>query len=120
MVGTSSGASAMRMCARCVGVDFLRVMAFSQLTWRQLRRDIAASPTVDQAKVFFMGLKAPRARSTNVTIKRHALLALRGAIPASTPISDGQTARCRCAGHPAIGAEVVCAADRSHLNTTRL
>ena len=44
--------------------DLFRVMAFSQLTWRESLRDIEACLTSNQAKLFHMGLKAAPARST--------------------------------------------------------
>jgi len=44
--------------------DLFRVMAFSQLTWRESLRDIEACLAANQAKLFHMGLKASPARST--------------------------------------------------------
>ena len=44
--------------------DLFRVMAFSQLTWRESLRDIEACLASNQAKLFHMGLKGVPARST--------------------------------------------------------
>jgi hypothetical protein len=44
--------------------DLFRVMAFSQLTWRESLRDIEACLAANQAKLFHMGLKVSPARST--------------------------------------------------------
>ena len=44
--------------------DLFRVMAFSQLTWRESLRDIEACLAANRSKLFHMGLKAPPARST--------------------------------------------------------
>lgn len=44
--------------------DLFRLMAFSQLTWRESLRDIEACLAANQAKLFHMGLKASPARST--------------------------------------------------------
>jgi hypothetical protein len=44
--------------------DLFRIMAFSQLTWRESLRDIEVCLTANQAKLFHMGLKASPARST--------------------------------------------------------
>ena len=44
--------------------DLFRVMAFSQLTWRESLRDIEACLASNQAKLFHMGLKGAPARST--------------------------------------------------------
>jgi transposase len=44
--------------------DVFRVMAFSQLTWRESLRDIEVCLTANQAKLFHMGLKGVPARST--------------------------------------------------------
>ena len=44
--------------------DLFRVMAFSQLTWRESLRDIEACLAANRGKLFHMGLKAPPARST--------------------------------------------------------
>jgi len=44
--------------------DLFRVMAFSQLTWRESLRDIEVCLTANQAKLFHMGLKGIPARST--------------------------------------------------------
>jgi hypothetical protein len=44
--------------------DLFRVMAFSQLTWRESLRDIEACLAANQAKLFHMGLKTSPARST--------------------------------------------------------
>ena len=44
--------------------DLFRVMAFSQLTWRESLRDIEACLISNQAKLFHMGLKGAPARST--------------------------------------------------------
>lgn len=44
--------------------DLFRVMAFSQLTWRESLRDIEACLAAHQTKLFHMGLKAAPARST--------------------------------------------------------
>ena len=41
-----------------------RVMAFSQLTWRESLRDIEVCLAANHAKLFHMGLSAPPARST--------------------------------------------------------
>ena len=44
--------------------DLFRVMAFSQLTWRESLRDIEVCLAANQAKLFHMGLSAAPARST--------------------------------------------------------
>ena len=44
--------------------DLFRVMAFSQMTWRESLRDIEACLLPNQAKLFHMGLKSPPARTT--------------------------------------------------------
>lgn len=44
--------------------DLFRVMAFSQLTWRESLRDIEVCLTANQAKLFHMGLSGVPARST--------------------------------------------------------
>ena len=44
--------------------DLFRIMAFSQLTWRESLRDIEACLAANRGKLFHMGLKVPPARST--------------------------------------------------------
>jgi Domain of unknown function (DUF4372)/Transposase DDE domain len=44
--------------------DLFRIMAFSQLTWRESLRDIEVCLTANQSKLFHMGLKVSPARST--------------------------------------------------------
>jgi hypothetical protein len=44
--------------------DLFRVMAFSQLTWRESLRDIEVCLEANQSKLFHMGIAAPPARST--------------------------------------------------------
>jgi hypothetical protein len=44
--------------------DVFRVMAFSQLTWRESLRDIEVCLTANHGKLFHMGLKSVPARST--------------------------------------------------------
>jgi len=44
--------------------DLFRVMAFSQLTWRESLRDIEVCLTSNQAKLFHMGLSGAPARAT--------------------------------------------------------
>jgi hypothetical protein len=44
--------------------DLFRVLAFSQLTWRESLRDIEACLAANQSKLFHMGLAQPPARST--------------------------------------------------------
>ena len=44
--------------------DVFRVMAFSQLTWRESLRDIEVCLAANQAKLFHMGFKGVPARST--------------------------------------------------------
>ncbi|OYV80086.1 MAG: IS4 family transposase [Ferrovum sp. 34-44-207] len=44
--------------------DVFRVMAFSQLTWRESLRDIEVCLTANHGKLFHMGLKGVPARST--------------------------------------------------------
>ena len=44
--------------------DLFRIMAFSQLTWRESLRDIEVCLTANQTKLFHMGLKGSPARST--------------------------------------------------------
>ncbi len=44
--------------------DVFRVMAFSQLTWRESLRDIEVCLAANQAKLFHMGFKSVPARST--------------------------------------------------------
>jgi Domain of unknown function (DUF4372)/Transposase DDE domain len=43
--------------------DLFRVLAFSQLTWRESLRDIEACLAANQSKLFHMGLAQPPARS---------------------------------------------------------
>ena len=142
-------------CVRTLGcADPFRIMAFSQLAWRESLRDIEVCLEANHAKLFHMGIAAPPARSTladalnlrdwriyhalamrliahagklyaqdasvldldasvyaldstpidlclslfdwapfrstKAAIKLHALLDLRGAIPAFIPIGDGK------------------------------
>ena len=44
--------------------DLFRIMAFSQLTWRESMRDIEVCLQANQAKLFHMGIATPPARST--------------------------------------------------------
>ena len=44
--------------------DLFRVMAFSQLTWRESLRDIESCLAANQSKLFHMGLSGIPARST--------------------------------------------------------
>lgn len=44
--------------------ELFRVLAFSQLTWRESLRDIEACLAANQGKLFHMGLAQPPARST--------------------------------------------------------
>jgi len=44
--------------------DLFRIMAFSQLTWRESLRDIEVCLEANHAKLFHMGIAAPPARST--------------------------------------------------------
>jgi hypothetical protein len=44
--------------------DLFRVMAFSQLTWRESLRDIEVCLEANQSKLFHMGIATPPARST--------------------------------------------------------
>ena len=44
--------------------DLFRIMAFSQLTWRESLRDIEVCLAANQTKLFHMGLKGSPARST--------------------------------------------------------
>jgi transposase len=44
--------------------DLFRVMAFSQLTWRESLRDIEACLAANHAKLFHMGIRGAPARST--------------------------------------------------------
>ena len=44
--------------------DLFRIMAFSQLTWRESLRDIEVCLKANHAKLFHMGIAAPPARST--------------------------------------------------------
>jgi len=44
--------------------DLFRIMAFSQLTWRESLRDIEVCLAANQAKLFHMGIAGPPARST--------------------------------------------------------
>ncbi len=44
--------------------DLFRIMAFSQLTWRESLRDIEICLQANQAKLFHMGIATPPARST--------------------------------------------------------
>ena len=44
--------------------DLFRIMAFSQLTWRESLRDIEVCLSANHAKLFHMGLKGAPARST--------------------------------------------------------
>jgi Domain of unknown function (DUF4372) len=44
--------------------DLFRVLALSQLTWRESLRDIDVCLTANKAKLFHMGLKGSPARST--------------------------------------------------------
>ena len=52
-------------CVRTLGcADLFRIMAFSQLTWRESLRDIEVCLEANQSKLFHMGIAAPPARST--------------------------------------------------------
>src|ERR1035441_600697 len=44
--------------------DLFRIMAFSQLTWRESLRDIEVCLEANHAKLFHMGIATPPARST--------------------------------------------------------
>ena len=44
--------------------DLFRIMAFSQLTWRESLRDIEVCLEANQSKLFHMGIAAPPPRST--------------------------------------------------------
>jgi hypothetical protein len=44
--------------------DLFRIMAFSQLTWRESLRDIEVCLEANRSKLFHMGIAAPPARST--------------------------------------------------------
>jgi len=44
--------------------DLFRIMAFSQLTWRESLRDIEVCLEANHSKLFHMGIAAPPARST--------------------------------------------------------
>lgn len=44
--------------------DLFRVMAFSQLTWREFLRDIESCLAANQSKLFHMGLSGVPARAT--------------------------------------------------------
>jgi hypothetical protein len=44
--------------------DLFRIMAFSQLTWRESLRDIEVCLEANQGKLFHMGIATPPARST--------------------------------------------------------
>src|ERR1019366_5792727 len=44
--------------------DLFRIMAFSQLTWRESLRDIEVCLEANQSKLFHMGIASPPARST--------------------------------------------------------
>ena len=44
--------------------DLFRILAFSQLTWRESLRDIEACLAANRTKLFHMGLAQPPARST--------------------------------------------------------
>jgi hypothetical protein len=51
--------------------DLFRVLAFSQLTWRESLRDIEACLAANQSKLFHMGLAQPAARSTLADALNH-------------------------------------------------
>ena len=51
--------------------DLFRVMAFSQLTWRESLRDIEVCLTANHAKLFHMGLSGAPARSTLADALNH-------------------------------------------------
>src|SRR3984885_36971 len=51
--------------------DLFRILAFSQLTWRESLRDIEACLTANQSKLFHMGLAQPPARSTLADALNH-------------------------------------------------
>ncbi len=61
MVARHQGDSGIRTLS-CA--DLFRVLAFSQLTWRESLRDIEACLAANQSKLFPMGLAQPPARST--------------------------------------------------------
>jgi Domain of unknown function (DUF4372) len=44
--------------------DLFRIMAFSQLTWRESLHDIGVCLEANHAKLFHMGIASPPARST--------------------------------------------------------
>ena len=51
--------------------DLFRVMAFSQLTWRESLRDIEVCLSANHSKLFHMGLKGAPARSTLADALNH-------------------------------------------------
>jgi hypothetical protein len=52
-------------CVRTLGcADLFRIMAFSQLTWRESLRDIEVCLEANLAKLSHMGIAKPPARST--------------------------------------------------------
>src|ERR1035438_1034730 len=52
-------------CVRTLGcADLFRIMAFSQLTWRESLRDIEVCLDANRSKLFHMGIAAPPPRST--------------------------------------------------------
>jgi len=52
-------------CVRTLGcADLFRIMAFSQLTWRESLRDIEVCLDANHAKLFHMGIAGPPTRST--------------------------------------------------------
>jgi hypothetical protein len=52
-------------CVRTLGcADLFRIMAFSQLTWRESLRDIEVCLEANQSKLFQMGIAAPPPRFT--------------------------------------------------------
>ena len=57
-------------CVRTLGCAHLfRIMAFSQLTWRESLRDIEVCLEANHAKLFHMGIAAPPATSVRIGLR---------------------------------------------------
>jgi hypothetical protein len=64
LAASSIAKAATSVYERSAAPVFFRVMAFSQLTWRESLRDIEVCLTANQAKLFHMGIKGVPTYST--------------------------------------------------------
>jgi Domain of unknown function (DUF4372) len=80
--------------------DLFRIMAFSQLTWRESLRDIEVCLEANQAKLFHMGIATPPARSTLADALNPARLAH---LPCTGPATDRSCQGAVCARYLGAG-----------------